>query len=70
MKNELFVTERLKLRPVELADLPELSRLRTIAEVRKHLGGPLEEKEAESKAKEHVGKPGFFVVTLKKMEKF
>ncbi|MGW0536944.1 GNAT family N-acetyltransferase [Streptomyces sp. NPDC003032] len=58
----VLTTARLVLRPIERADVPQLSRLWTDPEVRRHLGGPVAEDVVRERERRCVGAPGAFTV--------
>ncbi|MGV9881683.1 GNAT family N-acetyltransferase [Streptomyces sp. NPDC003006] len=58
----VLTTVRLVLRPIERADVPQLSRLWTDPEVRRHLGGPVAEDVVRERERRCVGAPGAFTV--------
>ncbi|MEU0086590.1 hypothetical protein [Streptomyces sp. NPDC006274] len=53
-----LTTRRLALRPVAAADVPEIARLWTDPEVRRHLGGPVAGSVVRIREKRCVGAPG------------
>jgi RimJ/RimL family protein N-acetyltransferase len=57
-----LTTRRLALRPVAAADVPEIARLWTDLEVRRHLGGPVAGSVVRIREKRCVGAPGVFAV--------
>ncbi|UYQ60511.1 GNAT family N-acetyltransferase [Streptomyces peucetius] len=57
-----LTTRRLALRPVAAADVPEIARLWTDPEVRRHLGGPVDSNVVRIREKRCVGAPGAFAV--------
>jgi hypothetical protein len=56
-------TTRLKFRTIKPSDAPSLIRLWTDEQVRKYLGGAISQAKAEQRAREYVGKKGYFCVT-------
>ncbi|MEW2634128.1 GNAT family N-acetyltransferase [Streptomyces sp. NPDC048389] len=61
-----LTTRRLALRPVAAADVPEIARLWTDAEVRRHLGGPVADSVVRIREKRCVGAPGAFAVARRR----
>lgn len=57
-----LTTGRLLLRPVEPADVTEVSRLWTDPVVRRYLGGPVSSEEVTRLRRAYVGSPGHFCV--------
>jgi RimJ/RimL family protein N-acetyltransferase len=55
-------TTRLVLRPVEVADIPAISRLWTDPQVRQYLGGPVGADEVARRERGYAGSPGTFGV--------
>ena len=60
--SESLTTERCILRPVRASDVDFLVELRTNAEVRTFLGGPVASDEAHRRALSEIGKPAAFLV--------
>ncbi len=56
-------TSHLWLRPVTTTDISILVRLWTNAEVRRYLGGPIEQAAASQRVAHHIDRPGSFCVT-------
>ncbi|MFF3326703.1 GNAT family N-acetyltransferase [Streptomyces sp. NPDC002889] len=61
-----LVTSRLTLRPMEHPDLPAIVRLWTDAEVRRHLGGPVDKETVRARKDKCIGAPGAFSVVRHK----
>ena len=62
MLNEI-ITPRLIIRNIQPNDVSSLIRLWTNKQVRKYLGGPIEQVKAEKRANNYVGKEGYFCIT-------
>ncbi|GGV41334.1 N-acetyltransferase [Streptomyces longisporoflavus] len=60
-----LTTDRLVLRPIEPGDVPAMTRLWTDTEVRRHLGGPVDEETLRLREQHCVGARGAFCVTLR-----
>ncbi|MFE6158192.1 GNAT family N-acetyltransferase [Streptomyces sp. NPDC056486] len=60
-----LTADRLVLRPIEADDVPVMSRLWTDADVRRHLGGPVDEETLRMREQRCVGVRGAFSVTLR-----
>jgi RimJ/RimL family protein N-acetyltransferase len=63
-----IVTDRLKLRPIEPADVPVVSRLMTDPRVRTYLGGPVAPDELARRAEKCVGASTLFSVVRRSDE--
>ncbi|MFD3573094.1 GNAT family N-acetyltransferase [Streptomyces sp. NPDC058644] len=60
-----LTVDRLVLRPIEAGDVPAMVRLWTDAEVRRHLGGPVDKETLRVRERHCVGVRGAFSVTLR-----
>ena len=58
-----IITPRLIIRNIQPNDVSSLIRLWTNKQVRKYLGGPIEQVKAEKRANNYVGKEGHFCIT-------
>lgn len=58
-------TDRLVLRPIEAGDVPAMVRLWTDADVRRHLGGPVDKETLRAREQHCVGTRGAFSVALR-----
>ncbi|WP_063763513.1 GNAT family N-acetyltransferase [Streptomyces sp. NRRL S-646] len=62
MQHLTLTTTRLHLRPVEQQDVPAHVRLWTDAEVRRHLGGPVDAEVVRAREQGCVGAPGLLSI--------
>ncbi|MGE6733840.1 GNAT family N-acetyltransferase [Streptomyces sp. NPDC059900] len=60
-----LTTDRLVLRPIEAGDVPAMARLWTDPDVRRHLGGPVDESTLRLREQHCVGARGAFSVVLR-----